>query len=81
MSEASIGSMEVDDGPPSNNHKRVMSDVSTRDLVNELRALREEMEEGTLWFRSQNERLHAEISSRDGTPLDDSMSVASGSIV
>ncbi|KAJ4148253.1 hypothetical protein LMH87_002732 [Akanthomyces muscarius] len=81
VSEASTGSMEVDDGPPSNNHKRVMSDVSTRDLVNELRALREEMEEGTLWFRSQNERLHAEISSRDGTPLDDSMSVASGSIV
>ena len=81
MSEASTGSMELDDGPPSNSHKRVMSDVSTRDLVNELRALREEMEEGTLWFRSQNERLHAEISSRDGTPLDDSMSVASGSLV
>lgn len=81
VSEVSTESMELDDGPPSNTHKRVMSDVSTRDLVSELRALREEMEEGTLWFRSQNERLHAEISSRDGTPLDDSMSVASGNIV
>lgn len=72
MSEASTVSMEQEDGVPPNSHKRVMSDVSTKDLVNELRMLREEMEEGTLWFRSQNERLHTEISSRGGTPLDNS---------
>ncbi len=72
VSEASTVSMEQEDGVPPNSHKRVMSDVSTKDLVNELRMLREEMEEGTLWFRSQNERLHTEISSRGGTPLDNS---------
>ncbi|OAA72487.1 MCM3-associated protein [Cordyceps fumosorosea ARSEF 2679] len=70
---ASVDSMELveqeDDIPP-NGHKRVMSDA--KDLVKELRMLREEMEEGTLWFRSQNERLHSEISSRGGTPMDDS---------
>ncbi|KAM3461363.1 hypothetical protein NHJ6243_005021 [Beauveria neobassiana] len=69
-SEDSTGSVEPDDdGPVSNGHKRVMSDA--KDLVKELRMLREEMEEGTLWFRSQNERLHTEISSREGTPLGD----------
>ncbi|KAM3544635.1 hypothetical protein ARSEF1564_002503 [Beauveria bassiana] len=69
-SEDSTGSVEPDDdGPVSNGHKRVMSDA--KDLVKELRMLREEMEEGTLWFRSQNERLHTEISSREGTPLSD----------
>jgi hypothetical protein len=69
-SEDSAGSQEPDDdGSVSNGHKRVMSDA--KDLVKELRMLREEMEEGTLWFRSQNERLHTEISSRGGTPLSD----------
>ncbi|KAM3555599.1 hypothetical protein MY1884_005507 [Beauveria asiatica] len=69
-SEDSTGSVEPDDdGPVSNGHKRVMSDA--KDLVKELRMLREEMEEGMLWFRSQNERLHTEVSSRGGTPLSD----------
>ncbi|KAM3504426.1 hypothetical protein MY11210_008356 [Beauveria gryllotalpidicola] len=69
-SEDSAGSVEPDDdGLVLNGHKRVMSDA--KDLVKELRMLREEMEEGTLWFRSQNERLHTEISSRGGTPLSD----------
>ncbi|KAM3430840.1 hypothetical protein NHJ13734_007566 [Beauveria thailandica] len=69
-SEDSTGSVEPDDdGPVANGHKRVMSDA--KDLVKELRMLREEMEEGMLWFRSQNERLHTEVSSRGGTPLSD----------
>ncbi|XWX00104.1 hypothetical protein V2A60_008121 [Cordyceps javanica] len=62
--------VDDDNGIPSNGHKRVMSNA--KDLVKELRVLREEMEEGTLWFRSQNERLHTEISSGGGTPIDDS---------
>lgn len=70
VSEDSIGLMEQEDGLPVNSHKRVMSDAEN--LVKELRALREEMEEGTMWFKSQNERLHTEISSRGGTPMDDS---------
>lgn len=70
-SEDSIGLMGQDDDLPINNHKRVMSDAEN--LVKELRALREEMEEGTMWFQSQNKQLHAEISSRGGTPMDDSI--------
>lgn len=50
-------------------HKRVLSDAEN--LIKELRTLREEMEEGTMWFKSQNGRLQSEMSSRDGTPQDD----------
>jgi hypothetical protein len=52
----------------SSSHKRVMSDAQT--LINELRAMREEMEEGATWFRDQNDRLQSEIISRSSTPWD-----------
>ena len=68
MSEDSFGLMEQEDGVPGNSHKRVMSDAEN--LVKELRALREEMEEGTMWFKQENVRLQTEISSRGGTPMD-----------
>ncbi|KAH8124363.1 hypothetical protein FP744_10009721 [Trichoderma asperellum] len=51
-------------------HKRVMSDADI--LLQELRAMRQEMEEGTTWFKSQNGRLQSEILSRGGTPMDES---------
>ncbi|KAI9149180.1 SAC3 family protein 1 [Paramyrothecium foliicola] len=47
-------------------HKRVMSE--TENTINELRALRAELEEGTAWFKTQNERLRGEITSRGSTP-------------
>ncbi|KAI5461243.1 SAC3/GANP/Nin1/mts3/eIF-3 p25 family-domain-containing protein [Mariannaea sp. PMI_226] len=50
-------------------HKRVMSDAQI--LINELKAMREEMEEGATWFRDQNERLQSELMSRGSTPWDD----------
>ncbi|KPM41338.1 hypothetical protein AK830_g5245 [Neonectria ditissima] len=49
-------------------HKRVMSDA--QNLMSELRAMREEMEEGASWFRDQNERLQSEDASRGSTPWD-----------
>ncbi|KAK7432735.1 actin cytoskeleton and mitosis protein [Neonectria magnoliae] len=49
-------------------HKRVMSDA--QNLMSELRAMREEMEEGASWFRDQNERLQSESASRGSTPWD-----------
>lgn len=53
-------------------HKRVLSDAEN--LIQELRAMREEMEEGTIWFKEQNGRLHSEaLSSRGGTPMDSSI--------
>lgn len=51
-------------------HKRVMSDADI--LLQELRSMRQEMEEGTTWFKSQNGRLQSEIMSRGGTPMDES---------
>lgn len=51
-------------------HKRVMSDAQI--LMNELRAMREEMEEGATWFRGQNEKLQSELNSRSSTPWDES---------
>ncbi|RFU72464.1 hypothetical protein TARUN_9805, partial [Trichoderma arundinaceum] len=51
-------------------HKRVISDADI--LIQELRAMRQEMEEGTTWFKSQNGKLQSEILSRGGTPLDES---------
>ncbi|KAL6854210.1 SAC3/GANP/Nin1/mts3/eIF-3 p25 family domain-containing protein [Trichoderma novae-zelandiae] len=51
-------------------HKRVMSDADM--LIQELRAMRQEMEEGTTWFKSQNGKLQSDILSRGGTPLDES---------
>lgn len=53
-----------------NSHKRVLSDAET--LMSELRTMREEMEEGATWFKSQNERLQSEIS-RGSTPWDGSI--------
>ncbi|KAJ4141338.1 actin cytoskeleton and mitosis protein [Fusarium equiseti] len=52
----------------SSSHKRVMSDA--QNLINELRAMREEMEEGATWFRDQNDRLQSELISRSSTPWD-----------
>ncbi|KAM0558577.1 hypothetical protein ACHAPJ_004772 [Fusarium lateritium] len=52
----------------SSSHKRVMSDAQT--LITELRAMREEMEEGATWFRDQNDRMHSELISRSSTPWD-----------
>jgi hypothetical protein len=49
-------------------HKRVMSEVEK--TVQELRALRAELEEGTEWFKSQSEKLRGEIASRASTPWD-----------
>lgn len=64
-----------DDGEPTetnttkqNNHKRVMSDAAN--LIAELRAMREELDEGASWFKEQNERLQSELSSRGSTPWD-----------
>lgn len=54
-----------------NAHKRVMSDA--QNLISELRAMREEMEEGASWFRDQNERLQSENASRGSTPWDQSI--------
>lgn len=54
-----------------NAHKRVMSDA--QNLMSELRAMREEMEEGASWFRDQNERLQSENASRGSTPWDQSI--------
>ncbi|KAM0317471.1 hypothetical protein ACHAPQ_010984 [Fusarium lateritium] len=54
--------------PKSSSHKRVMSDAQT--LINELRAMREEMEEGATWFRDQNDRMQSEVMSRGSTPWD-----------
>jgi hypothetical protein len=51
-------------------HKRVMSDAQI--LMSELRAMREEMEEGASWFKDQNERLQSELNSRGSTPWDES---------
>lgn len=58
----------VEDADP---HKRVMSDADL--LIQELRAMRQEMEEGTTWFKSQNGKLQSDILSRGGTPLDESI--------
>ncbi|KAK1243658.1 hypothetical protein MKX08_001796 [Trichoderma sp. CBMAI-0020] len=69
-------SMEIDDEMAKESivdadpHKRVMSDADL--LLQELRAMRQEMEEGTTWFKSQNGRLQSEIMSRGGTPMDES---------
>lgn len=52
-------------------HKRVMSDADI--LIQELRTMRQEMEEGTTWFKSQNGKLQSDILSRGGTPLDESI--------
>ncbi|KAI6766343.1 hypothetical protein HG530_007413 [Fusarium avenaceum] len=54
--------------PKSSTHKRVVSDAQT--LINELRAMREEMEEGATWFRDQNDRMQSEVMSRGSTPWD-----------
>jgi hypothetical protein len=45
-----------------------MSDAQT--LIDELRAMREEMEEGATWFKDQNDRMQSELISRGSTPWD-----------
>ncbi|KAF4998200.1 hypothetical protein FDECE_11841 [Fusarium decemcellulare] len=62
------GEVGQQDDSKSNTHKRVMSDA--QNLISELRAMREEMEEGATWFRDQNERLQSELVSRSSTPWD-----------
>ncbi|KAM0346063.1 hypothetical protein ACHAPU_005824 [Fusarium lateritium] len=52
----------------SSSHKRIASDAQT--LIDELRAMREEMEEGATWFRDQNDRMQSEVMSRGSTPWD-----------
>ncbi|KAL7949025.1 SAC3/GANP/Nin1/mts3/eIF-3 p25 family domain-containing protein [Trichoderma barbatum] len=59
---------QIEDTDP---HKRVMSDADI--LIQELRSMRQEMEEGTTWFKSQNGKLQSDILSRGGTPLDESI--------
>lgn len=49
-------------------HKRVMSDAAI--LINELRAMRSEMEESATWFKEQNEKLQGEMASRGSSPWD-----------
>lgn len=53
-------------------HKRIMS--GAEQVLSELRALRMEMEEGSAWFREQNERLQSEAGSRGTTPWEGSIS-------
>ncbi|KAG5980570.1 hypothetical protein E4U55_003893 [Claviceps digitariae] len=55
-------------------HKRIMSEAEK--LTNELKAIRQELEEGREWFRSQNERLRSESRGPDtqygpGSLIDD----------
>lgn len=71
VSEDDAGLLESESNTRNNSHKRVMSDAES--LIQELRALREEMQEGTMWFKSQNNKLQGEIASRGGTPLDESI--------
>lgn len=62
----------LDDATPADSspNKRVMSENER--LIQELRAMREDLEEGTQWFREHNERFASEIS-RGTTPWDDSI--------
>lgn len=59
------GDNEEEEGEQEKN-KRILLD--TQKTIREMRRLREEMEEGTGWFKEQNERLQSEMSSRPGTP-------------
>ena len=52
-------------------HKRVMSE--SEKLIGELRAMREELEEGAAWYKTQRDRLQSEAGSRGTTPWDDSI--------
>ncbi|KAL2212145.1 hypothetical protein CC79DRAFT_1364429 [Sarocladium strictum] len=54
-----------------NSHKRIMS--GAEQVISELKALRMEMEEGSAWFREQNERLQSEGLSRGSTPWEGSI--------
>ncbi|KAF5558848.1 SAC3 family 1 [Fusarium napiforme] len=62
------GELAQDDQTKISSHKRVMSDAQT--LIEELRAMREEMEEGATWFKDQNDRMQSELISRGSTPWD-----------
>ncbi|KAF9770180.1 hypothetical protein IL306_012297 [Fusarium sp. DS 682] len=63
------GESAQEDQVKTTSHKRVMSDAQT--LINELRAMREEMEEGATWFKDQNDRMQSELISRGSTPWDE----------
>ncbi|KAL7936757.1 SAC3/GANP/Nin1/mts3/eIF-3 p25 family domain-containing protein [Trichoderma chlorosporum] len=65
------GATATEQTEDADSHKRVMSDADI--LIQELRAMRQEMEEGTTWFKSQNGKLQSDILSRGGTPLDESI--------
>ncbi|EWG48030.1 hypothetical protein FVEG_07966 [Fusarium verticillioides 7600] len=62
------GELAQDDQTKISSHKRVMSDAQT--LIDELRAMRGEMEEGATWFKDQNDRMQSELISRGSTPWD-----------
>ncbi|SPN97646.1 related to leucine permease transcriptional regulator SAC3 [Cephalotrichum gorgonifer] len=57
-----------EDGEDAQDSKRILLD--TEKTIREMRRLREEMEEGTGWFREQNVRLQTGLSSRTGTPME-----------
>ncbi|KFG78301.1 80 kD MCM3-associated protein [Metarhizium anisopliae] len=57
------------DVPERSKHKRIMSEAEK--LTGELKAIRQELEQGREWFRSQNERLRSE--SRAESWFDDSI--------
>lgn len=63
--------VEAEAGDETIPHKRVLSE--NQQLISELRAMREELEEGTDWFRSQTKQLQSEIQSRGTTPWDESI--------
>ncbi|KAL7823357.1 SAC3/GANP/Nin1/mts3/eIF-3 p25 family domain-containing protein [Trichoderma gracile] len=71
--EGETAKERVEEDTDMDSHKRVMSDAEL--LIQELRAMRQEMEEGTTWFKSQNGKLQSDILSRGGTPLDESSSI------
>ncbi|KAG6006244.1 hypothetical protein E4U21_007207 [Claviceps maximensis] len=48
--------------PERSKHQRIMNDAEK--LTNELKTIRQELEEGREWFRSQNERLRSESRGR-----------------
>ncbi|PKS07987.1 hypothetical protein jhhlp_006599 [Lomentospora prolificans] len=59
---------DSEEGTEQDKSKRIL--LETEKTIREMRKLREEMEEGTGWFKEQNERLQSEMSSRPGTPWD-----------
>lgn len=57
-SEEDVNEVDKNDSTERNKHKRIMSEAEK--LTSELKAIRQELEEGREWFRSQNDRLRSE---------------------